>query len=54
MRAVRPGLAFHGLRHTMVKLVIEAGGSKEDVGMILGDRSLAMAELYIVIFWINQ
>ncbi len=44
--AVRTGLTFHGLRHTMGKLVIEAGGSKEDVGMILGDRSLAMAELY--------
>lgn len=43
---VQPGLTFHGLRHTMGKLVIEAGGSKEDVGMILGDRSMAMAEFY--------
>ena len=43
---VKPGLTFHGLRHTMGKLVIEAGGSKEDVGMILGDRSSAMAEFY--------
>lgn len=43
---VKPGLTFHGLRHTLGKLVIEAGGSKEDVGMILGDRSMAMAELY--------
>lgn len=43
---VKSGLTFHGLRHTLGKLVIEAGGSKEDVGMILGDRSLAMAELY--------
>lgn len=43
---IRPGLTFHGLRHTLGKLVIEAGGSKEDVGMILGDRSMAMAELY--------
>lgn len=44
--AVKPGLTFHGLRHTMGKLVIEAGGSKEDVGMILGDRSMAMSEFY--------
>lgn len=43
---VRPGLTFHGLRHTLGKLVIEAGGSKEDVAMILGDRSMAMAEFY--------
>jgi integrase len=43
---VRPGLTFHGLRHTLGKLVIEAGGSKEDVAMILGDRSLAMGEFY--------
>jgi integrase len=43
---IRPGLTFHGLRHTMGKLVIEAGGSKEDVKMILGDRSDAMGEFY--------
>jgi integrase len=43
---VRRGLTFHGLRHTMGKLVIEAGGAKEDVAMILGDRSMAMAEFY--------
>ena len=43
---VRPGLTFHGLRHTMGKLVIEAGGSKEDVKIILGDRSDAMGEFY--------
>ena len=43
---VGPGLTFHGLRHTMGKLVIEAGGSKEDVGMILGDRSAVMAAFY--------
>lgn len=44
--AVRPGLTYHGLRHTLGKLVIEAGGAKEDVAMILGDRSMAMAEFY--------
>lgn len=40
------GLTFHGLRHTMGKLVIEAGGSTQDVKMILGDRSDAMGEFY--------
>lgn len=43
---VKPGLTYHGLRHTLGKLVIEAGGSKEDVAIILGDRSMAMAEFY--------
>ena len=43
---VRPGLTFHGMRHTLGKLVIEAGGAKEDVAMILGDRSMAMSEFY--------
>lgn len=43
---VKPGLTFHGLRHTLGKLILEADGSKEDVGMILGDRSLAMASFY--------
>jgi integrase len=43
---VNPGLTFHGLRHTLGKLIMEAGGSKEDVGMVLGDRSIAMAHFY--------
>jgi integrase len=43
---VKQGLAFHGLRHTAGKLVIEAGGSRTDVGMLLGDRSEAMAVFY--------
>ncbi|MGH6877490.1 MAG: tyrosine-type recombinase/integrase [Rhizomicrobium sp.] len=43
---VNPGLTFHGLRHTVGKLVMEAGGSKTDVGLLLGDRSEAMATLY--------
>ena len=43
---VEPGLTFHGLRHTLGKLVMEAGGAKEDIGLILGDRSLAMATFY--------
>jgi integrase len=43
---VDAGLTFHGLRHTLGKLIMEAGGSKEDVGMVLGDRSIAMAHFY--------
>lgn len=43
---VERGLTFHGLRHTLGKLVMEAGGAKEDIGLILGDRSLAMATFY--------
>jgi integrase len=43
---VDPGLTFHGLRHTLGKLIMESGGSKEDVGMVLGDRSIAMAHFY--------
>ena len=43
---VEPGLTFHGLRHTLGKLVMEAGGAKEDIGLILGDRSMAMATYY--------
>jgi integrase len=40
------GLTFHGLRHTLGKLVMETGGSKEDISLILGDRSLSMANFY--------
>ena len=43
---IEPGLTFHGLRHTLGKLVMEAGGAKEDIGLILGDRSMAMATYY--------
>lgn len=43
---VQPGLTFHGLRHTVGKMIIEAGGSKTDVAMMIGDRSEAMAHLY--------
>ena len=41
-----PGLTYHGLRNTIGKLVLEAGGAKEDVAMILGDRSEAMGAFY--------
>jgi len=43
---IEHGLTFHGLRHTLGKLVMEAGGAKEDIGLILGDRSMAMATYY--------
>lgn len=44
--AARPGLTFHGLRHTVGRLIVEAGGASKDVAAILGDRSEAMGELY--------
>lgn len=43
---VKPGLTFHGLRHTVGRLIVEAGGTARDVQIILGDRSEAMGKLY--------
>lgn len=43
---IEPGLTFHGLRHTVGKLIIEAGGTKEMVKTLLGDRSDAMGDFY--------
>ena len=43
---VKPGLTFHGLRHTVGRLIIEAGGTARDVQILLGDRSEAMGKLY--------
>jgi integrase len=43
---VGPGLTFHGLRHTVGMLVIDAGGDTRDVAAMLGHRSEAMAEHY--------
>lgn len=45
-KKVQPGLTFHGLRHTNGKLIIEAGGSVKDVGVVLADKSSAMGEHY--------
>lgn len=39
--AVAPGLTFHGLRHTLGKLIIEAGGTKEHVKALIGDSRRA-------------
>lgn len=44
--AVAPGLTFHGLRHTLGKLIVEAGGTLAMVKAIIGDRSDAMGNLY--------
>ena len=44
--AVAPGLTYHGLRHTLGKLVVEAGGDAGDAARILGDRSEAMGAFY--------
>jgi integrase len=43
---VKPGLTFHGLRHTVGRLIIEAGGTARDVQILLDDRSEAMGKLY--------
>lgn len=43
---VQPGLTLHGLRHTVGKLIIEAGGSTKDVQTILGHQTAEMSEEY--------
>jgi len=43
---VKPGLTFHGLRHTHASQVTEYGGSERDVMTVSGDKSAAMAKLY--------
>ena len=43
---VGPGLTFHGLRHTVATVLIEAGGSTDMVRRILGQRTLSMAQHY--------
>lgn len=40
------GLTYHGLRHTVGKLIIDAGGTTRDVQAILGHRSEAASEHY--------
>lgn len=40
------GLTYHGLRHTVGKLIIEAGGDTRDVQAILGHRSAVSSEHY--------
>ena len=43
---VAPGLTFHGLRHTLGKAVIEAGGDTRDVMAMLSHRTEAMSHKY--------
>lgn len=44
--AVRDGLTFHGLRHTVGKLLKEDGASDEDIAVALGQKTVAMARHY--------
>lgn len=43
---VRPGLTFHGLRHTAATLLAEAGCDTKDIMAITGHKTVAMAEHY--------
>lgn len=43
---VRPGLSFHGLRHTMGRDVIDSGSDTRDVMAMLGHKTEAMAQRY--------
>jgi hypothetical protein len=44
--AVQPGLTFHGLRHTVGTLLVEAGFDIDTVRRWLGQKTLAMAIHY--------
>lgn len=43
---VRPGLTFHGLRHSVGALLKEAGFSDEDIAVALGQKTTRMARHY--------
>lgn len=43
---VKPGLTFHGLRHTAGKMLADAGVDTRVIAAALGHRSLKMAEHY--------
>lgn len=43
---VRPGLTFHGLRHTIGREIIEKGGTQRGAGAVLGHKTAAMTALY--------
>ena len=45
-KAVEPGLTFHGLRHTVGTLLVEAGFDIDTVRRWLGQKTLAMAIHY--------
>jgi integrase len=43
---VRPGLTFHGLRHTAGRTLAERGADTQMIAVMLGHRTLAMAAHY--------
>lgn len=43
---VRPGLTFHGLRHTIGTVLAEAGASDREIQAVLGHKTTAMAQHY--------
>ena len=43
---VQPGLTFHGLRRTLACELADNGATTKGIQAALGDRSIAMAELY--------
>lgn len=45
-KAVEPGLTIHGLRHTIGRDVVDAGGDSRTAAAMIGDVSSAMGDLY--------
>jgi integrase len=43
---VKPGLTFHGLRHTAAAVMAENGANEEDIAAVLGQKDSAMARHY--------
>jgi integrase len=43
---LQPGLTFHGLRHTVGKMLAEAGCDTRTIAAVLGHRTEAMARKY--------
>jgi integrase len=43
---VRPGLTFHGLRHTAGRLLADRGADPRTIAALLGHKTLQMAALY--------
>jgi len=44
---VRPGLTFHGLRHSLASALAEAGCTPQQIQAITGHETLAMVETYV-------
>jgi integrase len=43
---VRPGLTFHGLRHTAGRLLADRGADPRTIAALLGHKTLQMAAHY--------